>query len=781
MKHLFTIILSVVVTVAGFAQTQKVVLVEEGTGTWCQWCPRGNVYAKELQMNYPGQFVFVAVHVSDPMENEIYSEGMPFEGIPNGWIDRTFISELEPYTDLPQDMAQQLALTPPAGISVVTTWDSSTRLLTMTVSADFDESLNGDYRLAAIVIEDGVTGPAPGYNQVNSYSGGGSGAMGGYEDLPDPLPASIMVYNHVGRYLPGGFLGDQNSLPTAISGGETHSYTYTYTLPEEYNEEYVHVAGILVNAASGEVLNAGKSDYLPGYSNAKPFFHSTPQEQGFLGLNYHYDVVTHDPEYDDLTITALTGLPPGLSLNDLGDGFAELTGIPTELGTFDVTLNVSDGTWDVEQAFQLTIGEAEEDWIQVGAAGFNDFEPVSLDMEISTEGIPYVAAANMDNNQAFVYEFSDDAWNQLGNGLPADPFDVAMTVGMDGMPVVFTDGVISKWSGSEWTQLGNNLPGSLFIQNDIIEAGDGTLFTVHFVPTSSSTVVYQFDGSEWQPLGDVADSYTVWNRFKLDESGNPILIYGIDGTNIAYSVAAVWNGLEWQQLGGYIEPNSQTYYDHDIAVTPSGEVFAGLTIGVENRWLNIYRFTDGQWEMIQENLAGGATASCNLETDANGNLIVAFRDESNGGKTSVMKYDGAGWDYMGLPGFTNVAAQQSLALDMEGVPYVAYRDAGYNGKISVKKYEDLTTAVFDQRPVDYQLRIFPNPNAGQFVLQFKEGRRYQILNVFGQVVKTGSLDRISSDDELNFQIISCSELKTGFYFINVMGEHGSQTLKFVKR
>lgn len=106
MKNLFTIILITLLSATGFAQPQKVVLVEEGTGTWCQWCPRGDMYAKELQANYPGQFVFVAVHINDIMQDDAYAEAMPFEGIPNGWMDRTFISPLNPFTELDQDMAQ---------------------------------------------------------------------------------------------------------------------------------------------------------------------------------------------------------------------------------------------------------------------------------------------------------------------------------------------------------------------------------------------------------------------------------------------------------------------------------------------------------------------------------------------------------------------------------------------------------------------------------------------------------------------------------------------------
>ena len=779
MKKLLTIILSTIVSVASFAQAQKVVLIEEGTGTWCQWCPRGDIYAQELQINYPGQFVFVAIHVNDIMGYEDYNNNLPFTTIPNGWVDRSIMSSLNPFTDLPQDMAQQLALMPPAAISVSTTWDTLTRGLTMTVSADFEEDLNGDYRLAAIVVEDGITGPAPAYNQSNSYSGGDSGPMGGYEDLSNPVSASIMVYNHVARHLPGGFIGDSGSLPSLILDGESHNYSYEYTLPIEYNEEYVQVIGILVDASTGTVLNAGKSEYLPGYENAKPFFHSMPQDQGFIGLNYQYDVLVHDPEHDELVITALTSLPPGLSLNDMGNGFAELIGTPTQTGTFDISLNVSDGTWNAEQSFLLNISEPKEDWVQVGVEGINNFEAWSIDLEIGPNGKTYVMGANFDNDRAFVYELLNDTWVQLGGGLLANAFNVSMVVGMDGMPVVFSEGVISKWNGNQWEQLGNNLSGSSFLFNDIIEASDGTLFTVHFDPYSTS-ICHQFDGSTWQSLGNVSDVYTVWNRFELNENGNPILIYGADGSNIAYSEVTSWDGNQWNQLGEYIEPSNQTYFDHDVAVAPNGDMFAALTISNNIQGLNIYQLINGQWELIKENLGGGATQSCNLEIDADGNLIVAFRDEINGGKTSVIRYDGMNWNYMGLAGFTPTASGQSLALDPEGFPYVAYRDANQNGRISVKRYEKLSTGNSSFIKVEEHLKIYPNPNTGKFILKYKNGSQYQILNVSGQIVKTGSLDSSFSDNNLKYQNITCTGLDRGIYFIQVMGEYGIQTLKFLR-
>ena len=50
--------------------------------------------------------------------------------------------------------------------------------------------------------EDGVRRVmTSGYNQVNAYAGNALGPMGGFESLPNPVPAAQMVYDHVARVL----------------------------------------------------------------------------------------------------------------------------------------------------------------------------------------------------------------------------------------------------------------------------------------------------------------------------------------------------------------------------------------------------------------------------------------------------------------------------------------------------------------------------------------------------------------------------------------------------
>jgi hypothetical protein len=67
-----------------------------------------------------------------------------------------------------------------------------------------------------------------------------------------------------------------------------------------------------------------------------------------------------------------------------------------------------------------------------------------------------------------------------------------------------------------------------------------------------------------------------------------------------------------------------------------------------------------------------------------GNPLVAFMDFGNGGKATVMKYNGSAWGAMGNVGFSADAAMYTtLALTPNGVPVVAYRDSGNNDKATV--------------------------------------------------------------------------------------------------
>ena len=235
------------------------VFVEQATGTWCGFCPRGHVAMDFLDETYPNS-IEVAVHNNDPLANSLYNSGMSsqVEGYPSGLVDRT-------YNDIDPDLFEAAYLLRAevqaiASVGVETEYNNVTRELTATITARFArDDENAKFRINAILVEDNVTGSGNGWDQVNYYAGGGQGTMGGYQNLPNPVPAANMVYRHVGRKIYGGWGGTANSIPTNVVAGEEYSYTYTYTIPNNYDDNELSIVGLIIDQTTGQIVNAEES------------------------------------------------------------------------------------------------------------------------------------------------------------------------------------------------------------------------------------------------------------------------------------------------------------------------------------------------------------------------------------------------------------------------------------------------------------------------------------------------------------------------------------------
>ena len=230
-------------------------LIEEGTGTWCGWCPRGAVAMEYMYDNHSDKFVGIAVHNGDPMTNTTYDSAVSFTGFPGMHMDRTYKDVGVSLELMESYVLWRSAIPNPVSIDIDT--NVSGNQLTVDASATFYSNYtNANLRLAAIVVEDGVTGTTAGYAQVNYYSGGGSGTMGGYENLPATVPANMMVYDHVGRALLGGYDGVAGSVPATLTDGETVNYTFSYTIPATYDIDQISVVVVVLDADTGYVVNS---------------------------------------------------------------------------------------------------------------------------------------------------------------------------------------------------------------------------------------------------------------------------------------------------------------------------------------------------------------------------------------------------------------------------------------------------------------------------------------------------------------------------------------------
>lgn len=270
-----TLILSIAV-INGLAQTNqsamqnskveqaatKRVLIEEGTGTWCVACPWGIVRLDEMHKKYPSTTAIVSVHIEgvakDPMQDKMYGPGLSpsLPGVPTALIDRLQKTAVDP-DQFEAEYLKRIAYAPAIDVFIdKISFNATTRLLSFNVNAKTVAAFNGTYRFNAAITEMQVHGTTTDYDQSNTYSDGVMGPLTGFDTMPDPVPAARMYYDFVARGILGNWEGTANSIPATNASGQLISYTYTKTIPSEWNEKNLSIIGFVINSADGSVENA---------------------------------------------------------------------------------------------------------------------------------------------------------------------------------------------------------------------------------------------------------------------------------------------------------------------------------------------------------------------------------------------------------------------------------------------------------------------------------------------------------------------------------------------
>lgn len=237
----------------------KVVIGEEATGTWCQWCPRGAVALKTMHDKYDGFFQGIAVHNNDPMENPYYDASIAskISGYPSALVDRG--AKMDP-SAMGGDFINRIQIAPKGVMDIAAKYDAATKVMSVSVETTIESAISGDYRIACVIVEDDVTGTTSGYNQSNAYAGGGSGVMGGYEKLPNPVPAAQMVYDHVGRAIAPTFSGLPNAFGASASAGQKFVHNFTFDIDPSWDLTQMHVVSMFIDK-TGMIDNGGTIHY----------------------------------------------------------------------------------------------------------------------------------------------------------------------------------------------------------------------------------------------------------------------------------------------------------------------------------------------------------------------------------------------------------------------------------------------------------------------------------------------------------------------------------------
>jgi hypothetical protein len=242
-------------------ETDNAVVIEEGTGTWCGWCPRGEIAMSYMYDNFADQgFIGIAVHNNDPMVVSEYDNGANFSGFPGMNVNRSILGAGVSQNNMESVHNGLIDRLDFAEVEVSSaSLDSTHSNISVSLNSVFAINSSEEFRFAVVVMEDSVTGTSSGYAQVNYYAGGGQGPMGGYENLPDPVPAEDMVYNHVGRMLLGGYNGESGSLPGTINANDTLSHSFSSAIdPSIQNIDKLTAVGMVIESSTGRIVNAHK-------------------------------------------------------------------------------------------------------------------------------------------------------------------------------------------------------------------------------------------------------------------------------------------------------------------------------------------------------------------------------------------------------------------------------------------------------------------------------------------------------------------------------------------
>lgn len=253
--------LFVAITIAASSNSEaalRKVVVEDHTGAWCQFCPRGTETLRSLSEEFGNYFIPVQIHNGDRMVNEdqqALAQAIQLGGYPGGTVDRAYRGQGTGDNTWDPRTRERMAKYVPLDVDVEYSINGGMLEATVTVTADAD--YDEQFAVNLIVLEDGVTGNGQGWDQVNFFSG-----RAGYEDNPyynKPNPVPNYVHDNVAWKYVGGLWGVSEDTPMSMSAGDTYQKTFTWSLSEEpriQNPSNIWVVGLAQELNQGEFINA---------------------------------------------------------------------------------------------------------------------------------------------------------------------------------------------------------------------------------------------------------------------------------------------------------------------------------------------------------------------------------------------------------------------------------------------------------------------------------------------------------------------------------------------
>lgn len=241
-------------------------LVEEFTGLWCGWCPRGYLAMEWLAELYGDGEVTICYHSNDAMA-VTSTFPVPPGGLPSAYVDRQ--SRIDPYFGssgeqfgISQDVEEAMSQLAIGEINVEAEI-SGNQVKANTYTTFVTDVEDSNYLVGYVLVANGLSDPK--WVQNNDYAS----AAGLYKDTPLEIlttwgnPVFGLVYNDVAADV-SGMNGVEGSLPSTLKTGEIYEHSYSFDISGNTlikNKENLAVVVFITDRLSGRILNANKYSF----------------------------------------------------------------------------------------------------------------------------------------------------------------------------------------------------------------------------------------------------------------------------------------------------------------------------------------------------------------------------------------------------------------------------------------------------------------------------------------------------------------------------------------
>jgi hypothetical protein len=254
-------------------------LLEEYTGTWCGYCPRGFVGLEMMNKLYPNDFVGISYHNGDPMEiTSDFPSNVP--GFPDAWLDR--VKETDAYCGdgdysahafgIDKTWLEECKVMAAADLDVSAVWaDDAMTAIDATATVTFPlASETCPYKVAFVLVADSLQGTGDSWLQHNYYSG--QSWPGGYMDTFTNGGSTVegLKFSDVLIQI-SNIRGIDGTVVAPIQENVPQVSTYRFDLSKAVNTSgesliqnkgNLHVVAMLINSVTGAVVNANKTKNL---------------------------------------------------------------------------------------------------------------------------------------------------------------------------------------------------------------------------------------------------------------------------------------------------------------------------------------------------------------------------------------------------------------------------------------------------------------------------------------------------------------------------------------